>query len=478
MRATRGQTPSDLGSAERRWPLTSLVALAAFVFVPFLWTVTEIALDPSTPAEEPNGTAMPDTLDFSTGAEDPADRADPATSDRPSVQDWFESRVPGRELAAEFQRSTTRVIDDRYTQAVEDQPRVELGEDGYLFLTDATDIECVGPAEETQWRLEIDRTNRLVEASGRSFLLAVAPDRAIVIPEKLGGVANDCEQANHSVVQRLAKADGVVLDLSVVVNQEIHVSQLDTHWSPLGALEGSKLIVNTIQPGLWDSPRISTEDVSRQGDLDKLAGYDNTEVVREPTIEIDSPLVLERAETSLPGRPLVTARSGAPVDLSLLVVHDSFGGYIDESDPSRYRAGLAIDYLRPWFTTVSNVRMASDGIGIVGEEPVAGAARDADVITVLVVQRKLSIRLEPGRLVLPLAAALADDLDAQPFGGIAETDGVVIIDGISGPTAGVPLAGPITARANYPGRIVVLVETGAQLEGPPAGSTWRFIPLS
>ena len=459
--------PSPQAAAERKsqrrpriWSLTSLVALLAFVFAPFAFTLVGIAED-----RGQTTAAAPDTLDF-LADESPA-----------GVADWFESKVPGRELAVEFERSTTRVVDNRYAQAVADSPRVHLGLDGYLFLNDATSVACVSPDQQAEWAEEIAAATKIVEASGRRFLVAIAPDRAIVIPDKLGEIQNDCQAANTAVIKYLALAPAV-LDLGTVVNQEGHVSQLDTHWSPLGALEGAKEIVNTITPGLWATPPISSTEIDRTGDLDGLIGYRNTERLELPVIETPTPLTLTTEDTGIPGRPLVTANSEAVTDLNLLVIHDSFGTYIAEDDPSAYRSGLAVDYLRPWYSTVANVRMAAEGIGVAGDDPTAEAARSADVITVLMAQRTLATRLETGQLRMPLISALVDDLDPIPLVGPIPGSGALVIDGFGErKSADVGITGPVGARADFADRIVLLVASGAEITIDSPAVSVRFVAL-
>ncbi|NNF55028.1 MAG: hypothetical protein HKN03_11375 [Acidimicrobiales bacterium] len=445
----------------REWSVTSLIALLVFIFAPFAFTLVRIAED-----RDESTAAAPDTLDF-------------VADEGPSgITDWFESKVPGRELAVEFERSTTRVIDNRYAQAVADSPRVHLGVDGYLFLDDATNVACVSPTQQAEWEEEIAAATAIVQTSGRQFFLAIAPDRAIVIPEKLGEIQNDCQVANTAVIKHLATLPSV-LDLGTVVNQEGHVSQLDTHWSPRGALEGAKAIVNTITPGLWTTPTITTTEIDRAGDLDGLVGYENTERLELPAIETASPILLATSETGTPGRPLVTARLEGATDLNLLVVHDSFGTYFAEDDPSGYRSGLAVDYLRPWYGTVANVRMAAEGIGVVGDEPTAGAARSADVITVLMAQRTLATRLGTGQLRLPLISALVDDLNPAPLVGPIPESGALVIDGLGERTsASVGITGPIRARADFDDRIVLLVDGGTEITIDSPARSVRFVALN
>ncbi len=82
-----------------------------------------------------------------------------ARSETAEFERWLEDRVPGRELAAEFERTTSRIIDDRYIQAVTESDQVLLGEEGWLFLAESALQPCITPAQEAAW-MRRDRPER------------------------------------------------------------------------------------------------------------------------------------------------------------------------------------------------------------------------------------------------------------------------------------------------------------------------------
>lgn len=470
-------TTDRTGDAERNWPISTVLALIGFVFVPFMVTITGVAGGDES-ADQP-----PDSLEFAHPP--PADDGGLEPFER-----WFERRVPGRELAVEFERTTTRLLDDRYAQAVADSDRVVMGEDGWLFLTDAIDQPCFGDDQVAEWLTEIDAARRLLAATGRRLIVAVAPDRGLVIPERLGPIANDCQRSNAVVVDLLADRAAVV-DLSTVVNEERHVLQLDTHWSPEGALAAAGPIVEAVSPGAWSEPRVISETVSRPGDLDQLVGYDNTETVNLVSIVPDRPPRITSEPTSIPGRPLVRVVNPGALDLTVLVVHDSYGGLTDPADPTVYLPGYGIDYLRPWFGEVANVRLEGWDATLLGQAPTSEALAEADVLVAVFVQRMLPYRFATGQLTGPLVAALTDELPSTDLPGSAggagwstdpvPTVGAVVIGGLTAPSTDITVtavSGSVTDRTELGDRLVVTVTAGTALQIGAPDPTVSFVPFA
>ncbi len=430
------------GTSGRTWPLTSLIALLGFVFVPAGLTVAGF----SGPGADPPGEleSSPDGLAFS----EPDGRA------LSKIDRWVESRVPGRELAFEFDRTTTRILDDNYTGAVAASDRVQLGDEGWLFLRDSTGQPCVTPAQEREWVEEIGRVETLLRAAGKQPVIAIAPDRAIVAPDFTGDITNTCQVENRAVVKRLAESDAV-LDLADAVRGESHALQIDTHWSPSGAMAGARPLVEAIRPGTWEERELISESVERRGDLDSLVGFENTETVNVLSIEQPVPTSLESFPTSIEGRPLVQATTPGAAGHHVLLIHDSYGGYSLPEDPNTYLTGLGAYYVRPWFERVDNVRLEGTHSATIADEAVARSVESADTVAFLFVQRTLPVRLGSGSLSTPLAAALVDVLGAPAvLEDQTRSAGVMILDGWGGTsTESVSIeatSGAIDDRLNYP----------------------------
>ncbi len=396
---TETKTGTATQGSGRQWPLTSLIALVGFIFVPSVMTITGVS-----GSGGPDDPAVPPQFDVADSGDSLA-YTEPERSALGQLNAWVEDRVPGKELAFEFERTTTRIIDDNYEGAVAENEQVYLGEDGWLFINDAVDAACVSAEVEAEWTAEAELVGELLAAAGKRSILAIAPDRAIMVPELLGEIENDCEVQNAAVVERLGELPHV-LNLASAVSGSEHALQLDTHWSPAGAAAGMQMIVNEIQPGLWDNPDIDNEVVDRPGDLDGLVGYENTETVNLLSIAQDVPTELEAVQTSLAGRPLVKATTLGAAAPKVLLIHDSFGGYFAKADPTQYQSGAGVHYLRPWFESVDNVRVAGDNAQSIADAAVVESIEEADVVVFLFVQRGLRSRLRSGLLSEPLAQAL------------------------------------------------------------------------
>jgi hypothetical protein len=98
----------------------------------------------------------------------------------------------------------------------------------------------------------------------------------------------------------------------------------------------------------------------------------------------------------------------------------------------------------------------------------------------LVVQRGLPIRLGPGSLSAPLAAALVDRLGA-PLEPARPTpsDGVLVLDGwgeVGSESIQIEAtSGSIRRRIDYPDRIVLSVEEGTSITPSRDARLWRFV---
>ncbi len=453
-------SPSPIESLEpQRNPLSTIVALGLFIFVPSIAAILGLGNDGGSDEQRTN-TEFPDVL------------GSPLDEDQwAQAGGWLEDRVPLRAEAIDLEWQIANRVDDRYANALADSDRVSAGAQDWLFFNESIEQPCVSSDTELEWRNEIDLANRIVESTGRRFVLALAPDRGTVVPHLLGDNDRSCMDANRQVIARLAQHTSVV-DLGDVVTEENHAYRTDTHWSPAGALAGAEHVVETVQPGAWGNPDIISTTVSRRGDLDRMLGASVEEDVSVLTFAEQSTSTVERVPTSSENFPLRTSTTPGAHRLNVFLIHDSYGGY--ESDG--IAAGSGAEYIRPWFSSFANLRIPDDG-AIVGEEPAASAVRKADVVVHLFVQRLLPTRLGNGLLSLPLVSALYDELDAAPVAGEVgetvtsvprfESTGALVIDGVSPrnseEVAITTISGAIIGRLNMTGRIVLLVDEQTEL---------------
>lgn len=159
-------------------------------------------------------------------------------------------------------------------------PLVVVGEQGWLYFGVDVEAKCAPsrPLGET-----VDAVNRLrgaVEASGRRFVLVVAPDKSTVESEFLPPdyPGRDCAQAGTrefwaQVTGRAGAVDlrGPLEELSSRAEPVYH--PLDTHWTDRGALLLTTVLAERIAPGSTITWTIASGGiVQSQADLPRLIG--------------------------------------------------------------------------------------------------------------------------------------------------------------------------------------------------------------
>ncbi len=239
-------------------------------------------------------------------------------------------------------------------------PDVTLGSSGWLYYTFSLDRPCLTDADLDRFVDAVTRAERVVAASGRNLLIAIAPDKATIVPDFLPDV-DTCVSAVADAIGSLDGPSSLVVAWDEMrtarSNERPIYFRLDTHWTNEGAAVMAEAIVNRLQPDAWRDDAVrEIATVDHEGDLTVLLGLPAT----EETIEL---------ETSLPGaklvreeRRLLTATgneydqvvsvdftsSDAPFAGPTLVMHDSYGwaltpmlapyfsqaAFIAESDPS------------------------------------------------------------------------------------------------------------------------------------------------
>lgn len=159
-------------------------------------------------------------------------------------------------------------------------PRVVVGENGWLYYGVDVEAKCapLRPLDQT-----IDAVNRLraaVQASGRRFVLVVAPDKSTAVPEFLPGdyPGRDCARAGtRAFWPRITGRAGAV-DLRpalarLAARGDAIYHRRDTHWTDLGALLMTRVLADRITPGSADNWQIAPSQVVRSGaDLPRLIG--------------------------------------------------------------------------------------------------------------------------------------------------------------------------------------------------------------
>jgi hypothetical protein len=461
----RDNRQTDKASRARR-PVGNMIGLLGFIFIPSTLALLGFATSIDSDEQRANA-AFPARVDGALGKRWWTE-----------VEDWFEDRLPLRARVIDLERDISSRVDDSSEQTVLDSELVTAGVDDWLFLNEALEQPCYSPATARSWRSEIETATTILQESERGLVIALAPDRGLVVPDLLDDAANDCQIANQDVVRSLADLPAV-LDLSSVVTDESHVMRHDSHWSPIGAMAAAQMIVEAVETEAWGAPNITQSVVDRRGDLERLVGGDRQEEV----VVVTFPR-LESSQIDDSALPLLIAQTPNAVDHNVFIAHDSYGG------DHRAVGGVtgAADFIRPWFSTVSNLRLPGGSALVIAEDPVASALRDADTVVMVFVQRAIRPRFAPGALTAPIVVALADQLATdvlnvmdQPSGLTIEAlgPGFVLLEGVTDATTLEieATSGTIVSRTNIADRVVVHVTAGTQLQLDRSASRYRFVPL-
>lgn len=199
-----------------------------------------------------------------------------------------------------------------------DLSQVIKGTNGWLYLTQDMTAKCA-PGQPLSTTIDaLARLRAAIDASGRSLVLVVAPDKSTLVPRYLPSDYPDKQCAapvSSTFWSEVTSQDGA-LDLRAGLAALTPVEQRpayypqDTHWTDLGALYMLRRVADTITPGVtssWTSQRSRT--ITFPSDLPPLiAGTGtNTEITYHlspdggedqtlpPPRTLNTPLSIDRA---------------------------------------------------------------------------------------------------------------------------------------------------------------------------------------
>ncbi|GAA1237760.1 hypothetical protein GCM10009676_22790 [Prauserella halophila] len=137
------------------------------------------------------------------------------------------------------------------------------GSDGWLYYGDDITDKCFPERPLTETFERLDRIRHAVEASGRRFVLTIAPDKTTMVPQHLPDsyAGKDCAAEATEQFWKLAEQQQNFLDIRPSL--EDVAEQLgrppyfanDTHWTDDGAMMLTRDIAEELQPGVTDSWR-------------------------------------------------------------------------------------------------------------------------------------------------------------------------------------------------------------------------------
>ncbi|MEA2001881.1 MAG: S-layer homology domain-containing protein [Actinomycetota bacterium] len=288
--------------------------------------------------------------------------------------------------------------------AVSPSSLVVYGASNWLYFDETINQTCLADSVFTRTIAELDKARMVVEASGRQFVYAIAPNKGTIHSDTVPGTVWDgsCADTNSDRLRAAltAAADPNRVELWDPFAAAASVQQLyfkhDTHWNSDGAVLGSELIATQAAPGVWANIDVLAAPASRQGDLADIIGVEWVVDYNEltPTLPGVAPVVTVEGVT-IAGRPLVSYSSPASPTLSEVptaVIHDSFGLFFRNK-------------LGPLFESVSFLPTFS--------HPIPDAARPflvgSEQIVIEIVERNLIRDFIGTGTAGHLLAALADD---------------------------------------------------------------------
>ena len=269
-------------------------------------------------------------------------------------------------------------------------PEVLEGKKGWLYLGYDTLGACLPERPLNDVITALGKLRDVVQASGRQFVLVVAPDKTTAVPQYLPDnyVGKNCSSAVRAEFWRRVVAEDGAVDLRPALNSAAKrkgapvYSSVDTHWTHDGGLVFTRAVAERIEPGVT-SRWVTTPDqvLKEPGDLPPLLHHkqeyplqtyklatDGT-TVRSRTIdkEFRAPLRLTQA----PGTGVVATKVG--------LIADSFTLY-------------ATPYLAGGFQDITIVHSDT-----VGTDPhlVGRTMADQNVVVLELVERSLVAGINP-----------------------------------------------------------------------------------
>lgn len=270
-------------------------------------------------------------------------------------------------------------------------PRVLTGSNGFLYINDAFSAACSPHLPPTESADHFARLASIIQSSGRRVVTAVAPDKSSVLPQYLPKdfLLRKCHRDNTNLLWdslRDANIPGFV-ELRTALGEASRRTRQplffrkDTHWDPAGSLVAAKLLIEKLQPGLWDDSLISDNGLFvYEGDLTGLRGLPEKD--EAPSFSVNRPGVSVVSVEQAPGfdqksdvRTIRTVPSGNMIKGRTLALIDSFGY-------------AALPHLAPYFEDLTTVSLND-----YEPQKFLRLINDADTVLIMSVERSLAWRM-------------------------------------------------------------------------------------
>ncbi|MGH3479370.1 MAG: alginate O-acetyltransferase AlgX-related protein [Pseudonocardiaceae bacterium] len=288
-------------------------------------------------------------------------------------------------------------------------PSVIEGRDGWLYLGADVSGACL-PSRSLDDTLDsLRRLRSVVEASGRQFVLVVAPDKTTMVPEHLPAeyLGRDCSSRARDEFWRRLVAETGAIDLRPAL-AEISRRKgspvyypADTHWSQEGGLAMTYALADRVESGITQTWQVAS------------AGW-------IPWSDDISPLIGRSGERAIPTYSLAPA--GLP-DRTRSIASDFRAPLSLTSAPAAGTVGQPVRMIADSFTQFASPYLAAafTDIIIVHPETVAATPRsaggllaDGKVVVLQLAERRLLSGTSPV-LLHPVITEIGSQLAVRPL---------------------------------------------------------------
>uniref|UniRef100_UPI0031D00500 alginate O-acetyltransferase AlgX-related protein n=1 Tax=Saccharothrix mutabilis TaxID=33921 RepID=UPI0031D00500 len=282
------------------------------------------------------------------------------------------------------------------------------GKDDWLYLGTDIRVACepTVPTEEMYARL--GRLKQAVEASGRRFILAIAPNKSTMVPEYLPSryFGKDCAPVGRDAFWNTVVSKTGALDLRPALKKAAEEKggpvypKYDSHWTHDGSVVMAKAVAEAIDPGVtrtWEVSQVETHE--RDGDLAALIGRKASDRVPEYRLEPDGEQTrsLENGVTDRDPRHFTQDQITGVTKAKVAFVGDSFGYY-------------SVPYVAAAFT---DLRLQHADGAVKDPAAMGRMLAESDIIVIEAAERNLVGGMYP--LLRPEAIdAIAAELAARP----------------------------------------------------------------
>jgi hypothetical protein len=134
------------------------------------------------------------------------------------------------------------------------------GSDGWLYLGQDVQYKCLPTMAQNQVIASLRQLRQVVQASGRQFVLIIAPDKSTMVPQYLPAdfVGKSCWQAASASFWSKVDSQAGNLDVRPALAAETTTSgqllydPIDTHWTFQGGVVMTYALANQLEPGVTD----------------------------------------------------------------------------------------------------------------------------------------------------------------------------------------------------------------------------------